>query len=242
MVVGVLLLMLSVVFAQEVIPKYGQEIPPRGDMEQGTLPQEEITIEEKITYEDISPKELEKVLKEMDEKDIIRLLQKGLKYGGEKRLFLSGSNYFYYHPALPVLFVFIGKEIDQVALFSSGAKALFKDNALVIFPPQREEGKFFGFVVFFKDGRAVNFIGERVNPLREKKTSVTTYYEYVEKKNVPVEKVIEAFIRKYKRCPKDKELVVVEGAHYIFEKTEGNIATESDHFFACGVVYRVRRF
>jgi len=220
----------------QVVPEFGKDLPPPQ-----LPPPQELVIEERIDYQKISPKELEKLVKEMDEKDKIRLLQKGLRYGGEKELVLRGSNYFYYHPAIPVLFVFKGKEIEDVVLWSGGAKAVFKDQNLVIFPPEREEGKLFGFVVFFKDGKAVSFIGERVNPLKEK-FQVANYYEYVERREVPKEKVIEAFLREYGRCPKSGEVVVVDGRHFIFEKTEGSIASGKDQVFACGVVYRIREF
>lgn len=235
-----LLLLLGLALAQEqekVIPQYGQELPPPAL----PPPPQETVIEERIDYQKISPKELEKLVKEMEEKDKIRLLQKGLRYGGEKELLLHGSNYFYYHPAIPILFVFKGKEIEDVVLWSGGARSVFKDQNLVIFPPEREEGKLFGFVVFFKDGKAVNFVGERVNPLKEK-FQVATYYEYVERKEVPKEKVIEAFLREYGRCPKDREVVVVDGRHFIFEKTQGEMVARKDEFFACGVVYRVREY
>ena len=236
MVVLALLLAFAVVLAEE-LPKYNQDNPEK--IEQVIKEQGPPKVEEEVKkYEDIKPSELRKLVIEKDTKDIIRFMQERLVYGGEKELSLSGSNFFYYHPNLPVVFVF-DDPVEDVLVYSGGAKAIYKRNVLVVFPPPSETGKLFGFVVFLADGKAYSFAGERVNPLKDKK-AVITYYSYYKKEVVPVERVLEAFLDMRRRCPANGEAVVIGGVKYVFEKQDKEFTNAKDEIFACGSVFRVR--
>ncbi len=223
------------------ITAYSQDLsnlpPPPPPSPSNSSSQPNVITEEK-DLKSMTQKELTNYLKDLDKKDQIIRQQDFLRYGGSKEIFLRDSNTFYYTSSLPILFIY-PKNIDSVTMYSGSGKIVYDKNNLIFIPPTNEDGKLVGFIVIFEDKSAKYFVGERITISdKNKDREVTVTYKFIEPIKVSLDRIIESFMVKYKRCPIPGETINVNGYVYRFEDTGRNFLKDENEFY-CNTYMKV---
>lgn len=247
----------------EQLPPPPEGVPPVPPPPQSTEPPKPEVIKKDAF--NMKASEVVSIITSEEIKRLIIRQQYNIEFGGTKKYYLKDTNYFSYHPDIPILIRF-DKPIRRILMLTEGAKVVYEDNYLFLAPPQEEDGKLFGFVVVFEDGETSYFAGERVSfidtqdiykldkvsrdtlgldgkkkeaQFKPKKRQVITYYIYKSPTPMLISDVIEVFLRDRKRCPVDGEMFTYQGQTYKFIRKQEKIIKEDDEVYACGFVFKL---
>lgn len=260
------IIIVSVSVAEEVPPPpegVPPVPPPPASMQQSSQPPKPEVIKKDVF--NMKASEITSVIASEEIKRLIIRQQYNVEFGGAKKYYLKDTNYFSYHPDIPILIKF-DKPIRRILMLTAGAKVVYEDDYLFLAPPPEDDGKLFGFVVVFESGETVYFAGERISVIdtqdiykldktaretlgidgkkketefKPKKRQIIAYYIYKSAVVLPVSDVIEVFLRDRKRCPVNGETFSYQGQTFKFIKKTERIIKEDDEVYACGSVFKL---
>lgn len=219
-----------------------QELPPPpipfSEVYRHEIPDAPVKIEEVQDLYEIPEEVLKDFLKKRDRLNPLLRDYKNIKIKPFQMQFLKPTNYFYYSPHIPVLMTF-PEEIHRVIVTNVAQNTVFyEDNYLVALPPEPSTD-LFTFVVVFKSGKAHYFLGERYVSKPNEKV-VIPYFAFIKEEQLTPHNLIQAYFKKYRRCPDNNEIIKAGGRYYQIKVEQTSLFTRETTVHFCGRFYSVK--